>query len=227
MRSATELFKDAFGAELLDYVAQGHNPTDFRAAGKRATKSNPNPTGEDAGWWRAEGPKMVQAWIDWRQRSGWQIWTTPDGEPAIELAIETEVANMPLRMFIDRVMTIPQVDKRCIVDLKAGSRSPESDLQLGVYRLGIYLKYGVWVDHGAYWMARKGELSDIVDLTRYDPRTLNLWFDALKRALENRVFLPHVTSMCRACGLNRYCLAYGGTQSHRDPDHPDYQEGQE
>lgn len=219
---ATALFSQAFEGELLDLIDEGLDPSDFRAAGKRATKANPTPTGEDAAWWRAEGPGMVQAWIDWRSESQWRIWTTPDGQPAIELDITTEIANMPLKMKIDRVMVIPKAETACLVDLKAGARTPESDLQLGVYRLGLWRQYQVQVDFGAYWMARKGTLSEIVNLSRFDERMLNTWFDSLKRAIEAEVFIPHLTNMCRACSHNRFCAAYGGSMSHLDPDSPNY-----
>lgn len=217
-------FHEAFDSELADAFDRGAQQEDFRAAGKRATKSNPNPTGEDAAWWRVEGPKMVQAWVNWRRKSKWRVWTTPDRKPAIELGVVTEIAGMPLKMVIDRVMVIPQAEALCIVDLKTGSRTPESDLQLGVYRLGLYREYGVWANHGGYWMARKGELSEIVPLERFDEAMLNNWFDALRRGIENEVFIPHITNMCRACGHRDYCAAYGGTKSHLDPDSPNYKE---
>lgn len=222
--AAQRLFTDAFDGELAEELEAGVDLADFRAGNKRTTKANPDPTGEDEPWWRAEGPKMVQAWIDWRQRAKWRTWTTPHVEPAIELAIETQIAGMPLKMIIDRVMVIPQAETLCVVDLKAGARTPESDLQLGVYRLGIWRKYGVWADFGAYWMARKGQLADIVNLTRFTEPALNTWFDGLRRGIENEVFIPHLTNMCRACGHNRYCLAYGGSESHLDPDSPNYKE---
>jgi CRISPR/Cas system-associated exonuclease Cas4 (RecB family) len=225
---AVTLFRDAFNAELDDLLSGGNvTRADFRAAGRRATKANPNPAGEDESWWRREGPKMTQAWIDWRKASKWRIWTTPDQQPAIELALITEVAAMPLKMVIDRVMVIPAASNAlCIVDLKSGSRTPESDLQLGVYRLGILRTFGCQIDFGAYWMARTGRLGDIVNLSRYTEPVLEKWFSAYRRAVENEIFIPHLTTLCRACGLNRYCLAFGGSQAHMDPDSSDHKEEQ-
>jgi hypothetical protein len=221
--AAAGLFADAFNAELSDAVEGGLNPAEFRAGGKRVTKANPDPAGEDETWWRREGPQMVQAWIDWRTRYRWRVWAAPpDGDPAVELGIVTEIAGMPLKMVIDRVMVIPGSETLCIVDLKAGARTPESDLQLGVYRLGLWRQYGLSVDYGAYWMARKGELSEIVNLTRFTEFALGNWFASLRRGIEAQVFIPHLTSMCRACGHNRFCLAFGGDLAHLDPDHPQH-----
>jgi RecB family exonuclease len=218
------LFRQAFDDELASAVEAGLDPAEFRTGGKRITKAIPDPTGEDEAWWRREGPRMVQAWIDWRARSKWRVWTTPDGDPAIELGIETDIAGMPLKMIIDRVMVVPGREALCIVDLKTGARTPESDLQLGVYRLGLWRQYQVGADFGAYWMARKGELSDIVNLSRFAEPTLQSWFESLRLGIENQVFIPHLTSMCRACGHNRFCVAFGGADSHMDPDSPNYKE---
>ncbi len=199
----------------------------WSVAGKNRNKKNPN--GEDITWWRDNGPGMVQNYIDWRERSGWRPWTTPDGNLAIELDIEVEVGEQckatctecqtPLKMFVDSVMVSQPAGQLVIVDTKTGGRTPDSDLQLGVYRLGIYKKYGVDVRLGAYWMARSGQLTEVFDLTRLRPDMLETWFLRLTDAIEQDLFIPHPTNLCRACGMRDYCAAYGGKKQHMDPDY--------
>jgi len=213
---AAVLFKDAFEQELLEAIDQsGLEPDRWSTAGKNKKKDNP--AGEDARWWRANGPGMVQNWMDWRKESGWKVLAI-DGEPAIELDVEVDIGDgLPLKMFIDRVMIEPTNREPVIVDLKTGARTPESDLQLGVYRYGLMAKYGIRVDHGAYWMARKGAL-EMVPLQRYTPGLIATWFQRLQDAIGYGIFLPNPTFKCRACPVRNYCLAFGGAESELDPD---------
>lgn len=137
----------------------------------------------------------------------------------------TTSAPMPLKMYVDQVMVAPKNPATpslggnlVIVDLKTGARTPDSDLQLGVYRLGILKKYGVDVRLGAYWMARKGELSEVFDLSRLRPELLELWFRRFRQATDAGLFVPHPTALCRACAMRDYCSAYGGSKQAMDPD---------
>lgn len=193
----------------------------IRASG-RPSKANPN--GEDEQWWLANGPGMVDNYVEWRKRSGWKIWETPDGQPAIELPILANVGiDLPLKMYIDRIfvsggMWLPRGELD-IVDLKSGARSPVSDLQLGIYRVGILETFGVRIDWGSYFDARKGELSPPVNLKRYTPALICHWFRQQYDALKAKIFIPNLSSWCRACGHRDYCAAYGGSNAHFDPDY--------
>ena len=221
------LFNQAFDAELQRLIDEGFDPQTFNAAGKRPTKSNPNPAGEDYWWWRRNGPEMVLRWIEWRKKAKWQIWTTPDNRPAIELELEAYVAGTPIRAVVDRIMIIPTSGELCLVDLKSGKRTPESDLQLAVYR---YCVTETWpevdIRYGGYWMARKGDM-ETVNLERFTPQMIVSWYDRFIKAREAGIFIPHMSSMCKACSLREYCAAYGGVHSYMDPDSPYYIEPEE
>lgn len=227
MATPTALFQQAFDAELQNLIDQGHDPANFHAAGKRATKSNPNPTGEDYFWWRREGPEMMQRWVDWRKAAKWQIWTTPDNRPAIELELDTHVAGRPIRAILDRIMVIPTTGHLCLVDVKSGKRTPESDLQLAVYR---YCVTSTWpevdINYGGYWMARKGDMVT-VSLARFTEQMIVSWYDRFIKAREAGIYIPHMSSTCKACSLREFCAAYGGSKSHLDPDSPQYQPEEE
>jgi len=102
--------------------------------GGRATKANPNK--EDVTFWQNQGPKWVEAYIAWRkQNSNWKIWTAPDGNKGIELALTPIVAGVPVKMIIDRVFEVN--GELVIVDLKTSQNTPTSSLQLGFYKLGL------------------------------------------------------------------------------------------
>lgn len=210
---ARALFLEGFYRERAAYA--DHKSEDIRAGGK-VTKANPHK--EDELWWLANGPAMVQRWMDWRESSDWQIWKTPDGKPAIELELRPIWAKTPVRMFIDRVFKLP-TDVLVVTDLKSGARSPGSDFQLAWYAAGINAVYDIPVSYGCYWDARKGEMSPIFSLGRITLPLIEFWIDKFLLARENGIFIPHLSSMCRPCGVNRYCAAYGGKYSDRDPDH--------
>lgn len=70
-----------------------------------------------AEWWKL-GPQLVQSYIDWRERSPWEIWTTPEGEPAIELDVSGVLPGCPveIKAYLDRVFFDPVFKKLWIVD---------------------------------------------------------------------------------------------------------------
>src|SRR5262245_37599015 len=196
-RKAQALFLESFYKARADFsTIPAH---EIRAAGSnKPTKLNPR--GEDEVWWLTEGPKMVQRWMDWRAASGWKIWSTPEGTPAIELELSPVWAGVPIKMFIDRVFVNPDTGVPIVVDLKSGKRTPASDLQLAFYAAGIKSVYGVDVSHGAYWMGRTGELSPVASIRRLSLPLITFWVGQFVKARQGSIFLPQLSELCRACG---------------------------
>lgn len=220
--TAKRLFEEAFHAEVLDTVEDHPDTRGWSAAGRGRRKNLPD--GEDGKWWLENGPPMVDRWIRWRQETGWKVWTTPTGEPAIELSQEfLTPSGRQIKGFIDRVFVLPNKEL-VIVDLKSGARSPESDLQLAFYRYCLYSTMGIDIRGGAYWMARTGEMSEIYNLTRITPPLMNLYLARLDQAIQQKIFLPNISFRCRACSHRDYCLAFGGNKSHIDPDYKEITE---
>ena len=113
--------------------------------GGRATKANPDK--EDSRWWNATGPEWVEQYIKWRKNnSNWKIWVTPDGEPAIELGIIIKIADVDVKMVVDRVFEVD--GQLVVVDLKTSPRTPSNTLQLGFYKIGLEKAYDVKIAYG-------------------------------------------------------------------------------
>ena len=170
-------------------------------AGGRSTKEFPNK--EDQGWWLQHGPPMVDRWIEWRSNSGWDFWVTPDGQPAIELGLMVDMADVPVKMGIDRVMVTPE-GKIVVLDLKSGSRTPQSDLQLAFYAAGLDLVYGIRPSHGTYWMARTGMTGSMISLDSMPTHKIVdmvKMFDTTRRA---GLFLPNFKH-CTLCSFQAVC----------------------
>lgn len=219
--SATE-FRAAFLAEIdSDSTRSGVAPEEFRAGG-RVSKAFPNK--EDASWWQANGPEMVDAWISWRKSlPNWQIWETPAHEPAIELELNGTIGETPVKAFLDRIFIDTNTGELSVVDLKTGSREPDNPLQLGFYKVLVQKCLGVEVNTGYYWMSRKGGLGQAHDLTRFNEHLIGSMLKQFEKAIESEVFIPHLTSMCGTCGVRRGCYAAGGEEAKRyDVLHPEY-----
>lgn len=170
--------------------------------GGRATKANPNK--EDVSFWNTQGPKWVQGYIAWREANpNWKIWTAPDGNKGIELALNPVVAGVPVKMIIDRVF---DVDGQLVIcDLKTSQQTPSSTLQLGFYKLGLEQTFGIEVKWGNYYMARGNATSDMVDLSDYTYDKMEYLIKQFDTARKTGIFLPNTNNCQYLCGLTEYC----------------------
>ena len=170
--------------------------------GGRATKANPNK--EDVKWWNEAGPNFVKDYIEWRQDNpNWKIWTTPDGRPAIELELEVPVADITVKCIIDRIFEVD--GKLVIIDLKTSSTEQYlSSLQLGFYKLAVEIAFGVEARYGNFYMARKADLSEWIDLSDYTYEKLSYLVAQFDKARKAGIFIPNQTN-CKLCVFNQVC----------------------
>ena len=170
--------------------------------GGRATKANPNK--EDATFWQTAGPKWVEDYIAWRKHnSTWKIWTAPDGNPGIELALTPVIDGVPIKMIIDRVFEVN--GELVIVDLKTSQQTPSSSLQLGFYKLGLEQTFGIEVKWGTYYMSRASNISELVDLSEYTYEKMQYLINQFDKARKSGIFLPNTNNCQYMCGLTEYC----------------------
>lgn len=171
-----------------------------RVAG-RSTKANPDR--EDAVWWMNQGSIWVDNYIMWRKNNpDWKIWRTPEGAKAIEIELNPVIADVPVKMVIDRVFEVN--GQLVIVDLKTSARRPVSDLQLGFYKVGLEMQFGREVNLGNYWMSREAGTGEMIDLSRYTLSMLEYMVSGFDKARKAGVFLPNLSS-CSFCGLTEHC----------------------
>jgi hypothetical protein len=181
--------------------SEGKDLTNARVGG-RATKANPNK--EDVTFWQSTGPQWVQAYIDWRRANpDWKLWKTPQGAPAIELAMLPEFAGVPVKMILDRVFEVN--GELVIVDLKTSQQTPTNTLQLGFYKVGILKTFGIDVKWGTYWMARQHGVSPLVSLEQYTEDKLEYLVAGFDKARKAGIFLPNTNNCQYKCGLTAHC----------------------
>jgi len=191
-----ELWDKAWAQE-----SEGKDLTNARVGG-RATKANPNK--EDVNFWQATGPQWVQAYIDWRKANpDWKLWKTPQGTPAIELAILPDFAGVPVKMILDRVFEVN--GELVIVDLKTSQQTPTNTLQLGFYKVGMLKTFGIDVKWGTYWMARQHGVSPLVSLEKYTEDKLEYLVSGFDKARKAGIFLPNTNNCQYKCGLTDFC----------------------
>jgi hypothetical protein len=191
-----ELWDKAWALE-----SEGKDLTNARVGG-RATKANPNK--EDVTFWQSTGPQWVQAYIDWRKANpDWKLWKTPQGAPAIELAMLPEFAGVPVKMILDRVFEVN--GELVIVDLKTSQQTPTNTLQLGFYKVGMLKTFGIDVKWGTYWMARQHGVSPLVSLEQYTEDKLEYLVAGFDKARKAGIFLPNTNNCQYKCGLTAHC----------------------
>ena len=191
-----ELWAKAWAQELGD-----KDLTNARVGG-RATKANPQK--EDVNFWQATGPQWVQAYIDWRKANpDWKLWKTPQGVPAIELAMLPEFAGVPVKMILDRVFEVN--GELVIVDLKTSQQTPTNTLQLGFYKVGMLKTFGIDVKWGTYWMARQHGVSPLVSLEQYTEDKIEYLVSGFDKARKAGIFLPNTNNCQYKCGLTAHC----------------------
>jgi putative RecB family exonuclease len=179
---------------------------------------------EDIETWRRIGLQFVQAWIDWRERSPWEIWTTPDGQPAIELDVSGFLpgCEVGIKGFIDRVFWDPTFKTLWIVDLKTGKKPPKNADQFGTYKALLQAKYEIDLPiHGAPFMNRKATLGKPYDLAEYMPEYVGEVFGKAWEQIKGYAAageFPADTSDCFLCDVSAACAAVNGPLApHYDP----------
>lgn len=163
---------------------------------------------EEESWWYSNGLDMLQKWVNFRLNSGWKIWqsTTDESVKGIELELIIRPNGIETKMVIDRIMETPK-GKLAVVDLKTGRYKPSTSLQLGFYKVGAKLIYDLDISEGYYWMARKGEMSDPIDLSFYTEDKLARMIKMFDQARRSGIFIPNLNS-CNICGYTRECEWY-------------------
>lgn len=178
--------------------------------------------------WRVQGLEFVQSYIDWRKRSPYTIWTTPDNLPAIELDVSGYLPGCPVEIkgYVDRIFHDPVFGKLIDVDLKSGKRPPKNGDQFGTYAALTEVKYGVRTDLGVPFLTRKATLGKPYDLAEYTPEAVGQVFgEAWERIQAGEFPATGIqTNDCFICDTASSCAAKGGPLAARyDPDHPNYE----
>lgn len=216
--TVVETWMQSLAIEIDEAFAEDPDMDNWRT-GKGYTGRG-QPEGYDE--WVLKGLECVKDWVDWRVkqiRLGWDL-------VGIEEPFDTELpSGIRIRGFVDRRFATPEGD--FIVDLKTGSRLPDSPFQLGVYATGLELEGKARPKLGAYYMAKTGTITWPEDLERYSIAVVDSMATMMYAGIDNRVYLPVVSSQCYQCFAQKACYVFSGsTEESRfyDPLDPGYVE---
>lgn len=162
---------------------------------------------KDSATRRERGAAQVAGYVDFAERSPFEIWESPDG-PAVELEFRAELGGVEVLGYIDQVLEAPD-GALWVRDLKTGSRLPDSALQLGVYAEALEQKYSMRPRWGDFFMCKNNGPTKPYDLSGYTAERLGRWFARLDRAVKAGVFIPNPGDSCRTCNVSRFCDAVG------------------
>ena len=204
-----DIWREAWDYESKDRGYDKVAKEDFRQS-VRTTKANPD--GENYDWWFNNGIEFVNSWINWKRNSGWKIWETPNGDPAIELGLTPKFDNTLVKLVLDRVMVNPE-GELIILDIKTGRNTPSSDLQLAFYAAGMEQAFGIRPRWGTYWMARQGGTGVPLDLDLVPTSTVDYLIKEFNRARKANLFIPNLTN-CKMCSRTDYCKWRNGSLAH-------------
>ncbi|AQT28247.1 Cas4 exonuclease [Mycobacterium phage Jabith] len=156
------------------------------------------------------GLEQVEKFIEWRETEGQEIWTTPDGTPAIELYFEIELEGIIVRGYIDAVVVVD--GKLRVRDYKTGNK-PGDDFQLGVYALALRMLYGVEVTEGDYFMVgkkgKKPKPTPVYDLTPWTYEEVRDRFHEVEEGIAAGRFDPDPDpDKCGFCDVNYSCPVF-------------------
>lgn len=206
-----DVFTDEFERELDDIRAIYPDESTWRRAG-RPTKDKPNK--EDITWWHTAGREMLVDYIKWREDYAdvWEL-ASINGEPAIEVEVIEPLGGIPMKGWIDRVFRSKIDGRLVVVDLKSGSRTPASPMQLATYSVQLEpMLGGEQVLWGAWYDARKGSLGEPINLARWSEPLLGKVYTDLDRGITAGIFLPNIDSHCNNCGVAKFCIFNGGRE---------------
>jgi len=206
--------------EYMDTELAEKPDAHWRVSGaKKPTKAKPN--GEDADWFKEQAPVWLDAYYKWRlSNMHYQPWITPEGVPAIELALMVSIPGTDRRYrgYLDRLFVDTRDESLLIVDLKTGKTPQASSLQLASYAFALRQQFGIDVRFGSYYDARNGGLDAVYDLAQFPDDLIARWLRNMDRAVQLNDYTPHISKECGWCDVREHCFVWNPDVERPDPN---------
>lgn len=206
--SPEQAFYTAFDNEIFDAVDRESDQEKWRKAGYGARAQGYE-------HWMELGPRYVKQWAD----KGMDF-------EYVELDVSATLpSGIKIKAYVDRLGLTPHGG--VIWDLKTGSTRPDSDQQLGIYKVLTELKMNHTPILAGNYMFKDDEFYEM-DVSNWTLETVDRIAQEWYRGLESGVFLPNRGKQCGTCGVSAGCyLGSGDTPTTRRYDklNPNYDEG--
>ncbi|MCC3775178.1 PD-(D/E)XK nuclease family protein [Streptomyces sp. UNOB3_S3] len=191
---AVALFSELYSAAVNTSLEEEPNTDRWLAAGVTP--------GEDIERRYRMGQEQTARYVAWTQEQQPEIWTTPSGQPALELEFLVELGGVRVRGFIDQVTVEPDHTLR-IRDLKTGTT--KSHFQLETYKVAVEQAYDVPVARGDWYLAKNGNLSRPVQLNQVTAEEVGERFAAMDAGVRRGDFPAKPGFQCRFCDVSHAC----------------------
>ncbi len=199
------LWSEAFNETIAEAYQEWPDDKDWRQAGR---PSRAWPEGQRYKYWNLRGIAAVKAWQDWRLRTQGELPVV-----GIELPFEFDLpSGIKVKGIIDRVHALSGVASPVVVplDIKTGTKRPQSPMQLAIYRQGLINRIGPEQvgDKAFWWMGKDGEAFE-VPVGHIGLNEMDRYAQAYMRGVENEVFIPNIGDACFMCPFTDVCFAKG------------------
>nr|WP_280676796.1 PD-(D/E)XK nuclease family protein [Kitasatospora sp. MAA19] len=150
----------------------------------------------------ALGQEQTAQYVVWSREHQPAIWQTSEGKQALELYFEVEIGGVQVRGFIDQL--IAEADNSVRVrDLKTGAM--KSKFQLETYAVAVREAFGVAVNRGDWYLAKRGGLSRPADLTQVTAEQVGEQYAEMDAGVKAGKFEPRPGFLCRFCDVKHKC----------------------
>lgn len=156
---------------------------------------------------RVKGAAQLVTFLEWAEAVGWEVTTDNESKPMVEIDLDFELCGIRIVGFVDMVHAHPDLDD-VVTDAKSGNKV-KSNLQLGIYKIGLDKQHGIKVEKGQFLYTKDMTLSDPVDLSRYDEKYIGDLFTALERGIQQEVYIPNPGDHCGLCPVVDFCREKG------------------
>lgn len=158
---------------------------------------------------RSRGQEILASYLAFVEEHPDQRPIVLDGQVAVEVELRFRVGNVPILCYVDQITEVPSAklghEKIRVRDVKNG-QTPSIHDQLGTYKLGMELVYGVEIHVGDYWKGKTGRLSRVKDLSQYTEAYLTDLYGQLDENIKAERFDPKPSAAnCRSCSVSASC----------------------
>ncbi len=192
-----------FGAALDDEIERRGGEGAIRWGGR---KTREFPGGEDASWWRSQGPAMLRRYAGVRQGDVAAGWSVLEG--GVERTIGAELpSGMHVTGRIDAMVAVSEDGEPVIRDWTTGRPGGKSPVQAATYAWALERAGVVTTRRAQYVYLRatdRARLIQDLDLTGLVPLVERLYGD-VERAIAAELYPLRPGMFCASCDVAGFC----------------------
>jgi putative RecB family exonuclease len=199
VEDALQAFEDAWGAEMAKERQRQPDPKMWMVGGKKTVQTDEEER-------RAKGRQQTADYITHNGPDHeWQPVEVLPGLPAVELGFELDFDGIKVVGYIDQVRQSRKTGKVRVVDVKTGTKMPESPYQFGTYAVAVAETLGFEVEDGTYWMCKDNKESKPKPLRMYTRDIVADWYRTMDKMIKDGNFLATPGGGCFTCTVRPYC----------------------